>query len=133
MTSEVIEVPCAPPQGWIMQTSTPAVSTEATARSPWPRARVLAAAVLTVFTAYSSWVTVDQGYLAFVDVALAGGWSTQVFADLGVALLLVTSWLIRDARTRQTPAWPWLLGTFALGSISPLLYLVVRPGTDPTA
>ncbi len=130
MTSGVIEVPLVPPQGWIMQTSTSAASTEAS-RAPWPRARLLAAALLTVFTAYSSWVTVDQGYLAFVDVALAGGWSTQVFADLGVALLLVTSWLIRDARTRQTPAWPWLLGTLALGSISPLLYLVVRPGTDP--
>lgn len=113
--------------------SNPTADADASPRSGWSRSRILALALFVPFTVYSSWVTVDQGYTGFLDVLLAGGWGTQVFLDLCIALLLVSSWIVRDARARRTPAWPWLLATVGLGSIAPLLYLVVRPGRAPAA
>lgn len=52
--------------------------------------------------------------------------TTQIFSDLSVSLVFVTSWLIADARQRGVRAWPWVAATLVFGSLSPGLYLIVR-------
>lgn len=49
-----------------------------------------------------------------------------MFLDLIIALGLVTTQLVPDARRRGMNPWPFVLGTVALGSIAPLAYLLVR-------
>ena len=46
--------------------------------------------------------------------------------DLTIALSLVTVWMWRDARARGVVLVPYLLLTATLGSIGPLLYLLLR-------
>ncbi len=55
------------------------------------------------------------------------GW--QVLADLVIALLLVLSYLVPDARKAGRNPWPWLVLTLFLGSIAPLLYLALGDRT----
>jgi len=94
--------------------------------------RTLLLVVTAVFTAFTGWVVWQTGYLGFFEQLLAGlaGW--QVLADITIALFLVLSWMRRDARARARRFWPYVLLTLALGSIGPLLYLLLRP-TAPRA
>ena len=59
----------------------------------------------------------------------AAGW--QVLADLVVALVLVLSWLIPDARRHGRNPWPWVIATPLVGSVAPLLYLALGRGEGP--
>lgn len=88
----------------------------------------LAAAVL-VFVAFTSWsmlVTLEHGYWGFLDVALGGDWSSQVFVDLSIAIFLLLGFMRPDARKRGLPWLPYAIATMALGSIAPLAYMVHR-------
>ncbi len=59
----------------------------------------------------------------------AGG--IQVLCDLTISLSLgVYLDLSRDARAQGRNPWPFLVATLFLGSIGPLLYLVLRPRTQ---
>ena len=87
---------------------------------------VIPVIVFAAFTAWSSFVTWDQGYWGFLDVAVSGGWQSQVFVDLCIALTLVGAALIRDARQEGIRAWPYLLLFPFLGSIAPLAYVCHR-------
>lgn len=78
------------------------------------------------FTAYSLFVSAGHGPIGFVDVAIDGGWGTQVFLDLVIACSLFLTWMVRDAKERGLAAWPFVLAVFSVGSIGSLLYLVVR-------
>lgn len=93
--------------------------------------RPLALAILVPFTIYSSWVTYTQGYASFFTGPLTHPTWTQEFLDLCIALLFVSSWMVADARRRGARAWPYLVLTPILGSIAPLMYLVMRPGVPP--
>ena len=53
-------------------------------------------------------------------------WGLQVLVDLTIALVLLMPHLIRDARARGIPAWPFVVATVFLGSMGPLAYAVVR-------
>lgn len=81
--------------------------------------------VLLPFSLYSTYAVIEVGYLGIITshFHVAG---MQVFADLVIALLLACAWMVHDARQIGRAAWPFVLLTFALGSIGPLLYLVTR-------
>lgn len=85
------------------------------------------------FTAFTGWVVLQTGYLGFFGQLLStkAGW--QVLADITIALVLVLSWIWRDARARGRRFWPYAVLTLLLGSIGPLLYLVLRPSPEPRA
>ncbi len=90
------------------------------------RFRPLIFAVAVLFTAYSLWVSFTQGYTGFLVLAWNEPWAMQMLIDLVIALFAVSSVLVIDARRRNVAAWPWLLGTVALGSVAPLWYLALR-------
>lgn len=82
--------------------------------------------VLLPFSAFSTFVAVEHGYLGFVTLSLREPWAMQMLLDLTIALFLVGAWLRRDAR-RHGIAWlPYLLALPLLGSIAALGYLVHR-------
>ena len=84
------------------------------------------ATVLVAFTVYSLGVVAAHGYTGFLELALAEAWAGQMLVDLVIALALFLTWMLRDARERGLPAWPYALGILTLGSIGALAYLVHR-------
>ena len=74
------------------------------------------------FAAFSTWVTLTQGYIAIFEVATLSPAAAQVFADLGVSLMLLLTYIGRECRERGEAVWPWVLATLALGSLAPLAY-----------
>ncbi len=86
----------------------------------------IALVVFLVFTVYSLEVTFTEGYFAFLEVPMLGGWATQITLDLVVALSVGSLWLAADAKKHGLPAWPFLAAVPFLGSIGMLGYLVAR-------
>ena len=93
---------------------------------PW-----LARITLLVFGAWTFTIVAEHGYTGFIDVSLAHDWAAQVFVDLVIALLIVLTWLVNDAKKRGVAAWPFVILTFTLGSIGPLIYLSLRTPPAP--
>jgi predicted enzyme related to lactoylglutathione lyase len=89
---------------------------------------VVLTAVFVGLLGYTSWVTLasDVRLRPYLLGLRAGTWGGQILVDLAIALGLVCTWVAQDARRRAVPAWPWVLATAAVGSLSPLLYLVFR-------
>lgn len=87
-----------------------------------PRPVVLA--VLLPFALYSTYVLIEVGYLGLLKshMHLAG---YQVFADLVIVCSLAMVWMWRDAATNDRNVWPYLVVTLVLGSIGPMLYLLL--------
>jgi len=86
----------------------------------------LALVVFLAFTVYSLEVTFTEGYFAFLEVPMLGGWATQITLDLVVALSVGSFWLASDAKKHGLPAWPFLVSLPFLGSVGMLAYLVAR-------
>ena len=82
--------------------------------------------VLVIFGSASIWLCFEEGYFGFIHLALRERWGLQVLVDLTIALVLLMPHLIRDARARGIPAWPFVVTTVFLGSMGPLAYAVVR-------
>ena len=78
------------------------------------------------FTVWSTTVAIAHGPFGFLTVSLAHPWAMQMLVDLSIALFVAWSWLRHDAKQRGIPAWPYILGTVALGSIAVLAYLIHR-------
>lgn len=78
------------------------------------------------FTAFSVWVAAHHGALGFLSLLSEGGWQTQVFIDLVIALSVASTVVHSDARRRGINPWPWMLSMLALGSIGMLAYFVAR-------
>jgi hypothetical protein len=91
--------------------------------------RPLLIAVTAVFSAFTLWVLGQTGLIGFYQQLLAtpAGW--QVFADIAIALVLVLAWMWRDAHANGRRFWPYAIVTLALGSIGPLLYLLLMPSS----
>jgi hypothetical protein len=70
--------------------------------------------------AMSGW----EGFVAFVQNA--NGWTVLAVTDLCIALTLVASWMVRDARARGRSVAGYLVLTLFAGSIGPLVYLLNR-------
>ena len=80
--------------------------------------------VLVDFSALTAYATVQHGIAGLIELALANSVTITLTVDLLIALTLVTAWMVRDARDRGVAPLPYVLLTFTLGSIGPLLYLV---------
>jgi hypothetical protein len=90
------------------------------------KARVAVGLVLLGFAELNAYVVWQYGYLGFWELATANAATTAVMVDLVIALGLVTVWMWRDARRRGIGLAPYLALTALLGSIGPLLYIVVH-------
>lgn len=87
--------------------------------------------VFVLFTAYTVVVGVGHGYLGFVDVAIRGGWGSQVFLDLVVACFIALGFILKDARRHGLAGWPFAVATVGLGSIGLLAYMSYRGLKQP--
>ena len=79
---------------------------------------------LLAFTGVSAWALFEHGYLALWRLPFQDSGTLQMFCDLAVGMLLVSVWMVRDARKRQVRVAPFLVLTVAAGSLGPLLYLL---------
>jgi hypothetical protein len=94
-------------------------------KSPLPKL-IFWATLLLVFSAWSVWICIDNGYWGFLSVLKAGGWQSQVFVDLMLGLTLTLGFVKGDSYKHDIPFWPYLVATPFLGSISPMAYMVHR-------
>ncbi len=87
--------------------------------------RIILILVLSAFLALTAAALVNHGYLGIFEPQLKNYAGLQVLFDLVIALSLFLVWMWRDAKVAGRNPWPWLLLTLTLGSISPLIYLIV--------
>lgn len=80
--------------------------------------------VLADFSALTAYATAQHGIGGVIELALANSVTICLTVDVLIALSLITAWMWRDARDRGVAPLPYVLLTFTLGSIGPLLYLV---------
>lgn len=92
-----------------------------------PSRRTLALVLLVPFTLLTVYAVAQVGYVGIFDYQRHSPAGWQVFVDLVVALVLVLSWLVPEAKRNGRNPWPWVAATLLLGSIGPLLYLVFAP------
>ncbi|MEE2730629.1 MAG: DUF2834 domain-containing protein [Pseudomonadota bacterium] len=78
------------------------------------------------FGLFSGWVMWQVGYWGIWQAGLASPGAMQILLDLVIAGGLICCWIVLDARQRGVNPWPWVLVTFAVGSIAPLVYLLWR-------
>lgn len=95
--------------------------------------RSLAIALLILFVPLTVYALVQVGYVGIFDYHRHSPAGWQVFTDLVIALLLVLTWLVPDARARGRNPWLWVGLTLVLGSIGPLLYLATTSKDGQTA
>ena len=89
--------------------------------------RILAIALLIPFSVLTAYALAEVGYIGIFDYHRHSPAGWQVFADLVVALILVTVWMVPEARRFGRNPWPYVAVTLVAGSIGPLLYLVLQP------
>ncbi|MEM8814684.1 MAG: hypothetical protein AAFX56_15080 [Pseudomonadota bacterium] len=87
--------------------------------------RSIAIFLLIPFSLLTVYAVAAVGYVGIFDYHRHSPAGWQVFADLVIALVLVLTWLIPDARRSGRAVWPWIVATLFLGSIGPLLYLAL--------
>lgn len=87
--------------------------------------------ILLAFGAFSIWAMWDFGYLGIWRAGFANAAALQILLDLVITCLLISSWMIGDARARGLKAWPFVGITVAAGSFGPLLYLLYRERHAP--
>ena len=83
----------------------------------------LAIIILIPFLALSAYALIDVGYIGLFEYQLESSAGWQVLTDLVIALVLLLTWLIPEAKRQGRNPWPWVAITLFLGSIGPLLYL----------
>lgn len=86
--------------------------------------RTLAIIILIPFTLLTAYAVHKVGYIGIFDYHRHSPAGWQVIADLVIALVLVLTWLVPEARKAGRNPWPWVVATLLLGSFGPLLYLV---------
>ncbi len=93
--------------------------------------RTLLIVVTAVFCAFTAWIVSRTGLTGFYAQLADSPAAWQVLTDITIALGLVLIWMWRDARAHGRAFWPYVPLTLVLGSIGPLLYLLLRPDTWP--
>lgn len=86
--------------------------------------RIMAIAILIPFSILTGYALMQVGYFGILDYHRYSPAGWQVITDLVIALTLVLTWLIPEARKDGRNPWLWAMATLFLGSIGPLLYLV---------
>ena len=82
--------------------------------------------VLLDFSGFTAYAVYQYGLVGVFEQAFSNTATMLLFADLSIALSLVMLWMWRDARDRGVSVVPYVLLTLGLGSVGPLLYLIVR-------
>ena len=91
-------------------------------------AKIVILSVLVPFVLFTVWVVANGGPADQVLTALmANPWIGQISFDLILALSMVLVWIWRDAHQRGKNPIPWVIATLFMGSIAPLIYLLLRP------
>ena len=83
----------------------------------------------TVFIAFSILTGVAAfqfGYIGIFEAGFRDSASMQVFFDLVISVSLFGIWMLVDARKRGATIWPYLIAIPAVGSLAPLVYLIMR-------
>ena len=88
------------------------------------------AVVLADFAALTAYAVYQYGLVGFFEIMSSNAATLTALADLTIALSLVLAWMWNDARERNAVFLPYAIATLMLGSIGPLLYLIVRFGTE---
>jgi hypothetical protein len=89
--------------------------------------RTLAIILLVPFSILSLYAVYEVGYVGIFDYHRHSPAGWQVFADLVIACVLISTWLIPEAQRNARNPWPYVALTVFLGSIGPLLYLSLSP------
>jgi len=87
--------------------------------------RIVSLVLLLLLGAVTVVALLDVGYIGIFQLLVDSSAGWQVFVDLAAALILVLLFLSQDARRRRITFWPWIVATLLLGSIAPLLYVLV--------
>jgi hypothetical protein len=83
-------------------------------------------AILISFSLFSSWVMWQVGYVGIWQAGLVSSASVQILVDLVICCLIISSWMIGDARARGISPYPWLIAVLTTGSLAILVYLIFR-------
>jgi hypothetical protein len=89
-------------------------------------ARIVVGLVLLAFADLNAYVVWHYGYSGFLELATANAATIAVLVDLTIALSFISIWMWRDARRRGITVVPYLAVTALLGSIGPLLYVLIN-------
>ncbi|MEM8983191.1 MAG: hypothetical protein AAGC71_09200 [Pseudomonadota bacterium] len=96
-----------------------------------PSQRTIAWILLIPFAGLTAYAVYAVGYVGIFDYHRHSPAGWQVFTDLVVALVLVLTWLIPDARRHGRSVPIWVVLTLFLGSLGPLIYIVTaKPQAD---
>ena len=82
--------------------------------------------ILIDFALFSTWVMWQVGYFGIWQAGLESPGSLQILFDLAIACLLICTWMKKDAEQRGINPYPWIVATFAAGTLVPLVYLLIR-------
>lgn len=78
------------------------------------------------FALYSGWVMLEYGYFGIWKAGFINPATGQILFDLVIACLLISGWMLGDAKSRGENAWPWVIATLLAGTLAPLVYLIRR-------
>lgn len=88
--------------------------------------RLLSIAILVPFTLLTLYAVMEVGYVGVFEYQLHSPAGWQVIVDLVVALILVLTWMIPEAKRNGRNPWPFVAITLCAGSFGPLLYLATN-------
>ncbi len=88
--------------------------------------RILAIILLIPFSILTVYALSQVGYIGIIDYHRYSPAGWQVIIDLVIALILVLTWLVPEAKKAGRNPWPWVVLTIFTGSIGPLLYLATK-------
>ena len=87
---------------------------------------ILLCTVFGLFSLFSLWVMMDIGYFGIWEAGIASSGSVQILLDLVIACVIITSWLIQDAKSLGIKSAPWVIAIVLSGCIGILPYLIFR-------
>jgi hypothetical protein len=97
------------------------------------RLQIVLGIVLAAFSFETAWAIQHFGFIGVFEELFSSFAGVLAVFDLTIARSLVLAWMWRDARERGAGFWPYVPLTLALGSVGPLLYLIVREGARKRA
>lgn len=93
--------------------------------------RMFAIILLIPFLVLSAYAVQQVGYWGIFDYHRHSPAGWQVITDLVIAILLIFTWMIPEAKRTGRNPWPYVVISVFLGSIGPLLFMVLEPRREP--